>query len=306
MKKILLLLSFTTFIQITFGQKQRLGFNLSAGQTYYHLMQVVSNVKQEINGQINTVNVTMSGKMAFNVTDIKDSIYTMSVTYQQLSMTMKLPNGNMTFSSEKNDANDIFSNILRTIIDKPFLIAMTKTGKITEVKNIDSVFGNMFDKFPQLSPDQKQQIKGQIMQAYGEKAFKGSFEMVTAIYPNVSVEKGNTWTKETKLESAMEANLLTTFEYKEKADSYNLIIGRGKIKTADKDAYIQSNGMPIKYNLTGNMNSEIKVDNKTGWIIESKVNQTITGTAEIKDSPKTPGGLTIPMTIETEMTFSSK
>src|SRR6185369_17126715 len=111
MKKILLLLSFTTLIQISFGQKQRLGFNLTVGQTYYHLMEVVSNVKQEINGQINTVNVTMSGKMAFNVTSMKDSIYAMSVTYEQLSMTMKLANGEMTFNSEKNDPNDIFSNI---------------------------------------------------------------------------------------------------------------------------------------------------------------------------------------------------
>ena len=306
MKNFILLVSLVTVFQTTLGQKQKLGFNLSIGETYYHSMQSENNIKQEINGQKNTVDASISGKTAFKVTAIKDSLYEMNVTYQLLSITMKLPNGDMTFSSEKNDVNDIISNILGTIKDKPFVMSMTKTGKIVDVKNLDSIFGNLFDKFTQLSPDQKQQIKGQLMQAYGEKAFKGSFEMVTAIYPNDPVEKGNTWTTETKLESGMEANLLTTFEYKERADNYNLIIGNGKIETANKDAYIESDGMQLKYNLTGKMNSIIKVDRATGWIIESKINQNISGTAEIKDNPKLPGGLTIPMTIETEMIFHSK
>lgn len=68
---------------------------------------------------------------------------------------MSLPNGIMEFSSEKNDEKDIFSTILGVMKNKPFLVKMTKAGKVNEVKNIESVFSNIYDKFPQLTDIQK-------------------------------------------------------------------------------------------------------------------------------------------------------
>jgi hypothetical protein len=306
MKKIFTLLLVVAITQSIFGQKQNLGFNLKIGETYYYSLQSSSIIKQDINGQKVNIDVTISGKTAFKVTNQKDTVYDMTVNYEQLAMTMKLPNGEMNFNSDKQDENDIFSTILGTIKGKQFLMKMTKVGKIIEVKNLDSIFENLLDQFPKISSQQKQQIKAQILQAYGEKAFKGSYEMVTNIYSNSAVEKGNTWTINTKLESGMAATLLTTYEFKGKIENYNLIIGNGKFETLDKDAYTQINGMPVRYDLTGTMNSTLKVDVKTGWIIDAKVNQSMSGNAEIKDNPNLPGGLTIPMSFESIMTYSSK
>ena len=64
--------------------------------------------------------------------------------------------------------------------------------------------------------------------------------------------------------------------------------------------------MPLKYNMSGTMSSEIKVNRKSGWVIESKINQIIKGTAEVKDNPKIPGGMIIPMTMSNEMTITEK
>jgi hypothetical protein len=306
MKRIVILLLIVTITQSIFGQKQKLGFNLKVGETYYHVMQSSSTIRQDINGQKINIDVTISGKTAFKVTNLKDTLYDMAVSYERLAMTMKLPNGDMTFNSDKNDDNDIFSTILGAIKGKQFSIKMTKAGKIVEVKNLDSIFESLLDQFPKFTSQQKQQIKAQLLQAYGEKAFKGSYEMVTNIYSNSAVQKGSTWTINTKLESGMAATLLTTYEFKDKIENYNLIIANGKFETSDKDAYTQINGMPTRYDLTGTMNSTLKVDVKTGWIIEAKVNQLMSGNAEIKDNPNLPGGLTIPMSLENTMSYSSK
>lgn len=64
--------------------------------------------------------------------------------------------------------------------------------------------------------------------------------------------------------------------------------------------------MPLKYDMSGTMISEIKVNRKSGWVIESKINQTLKGTSQIKDNPKMPGGITIPMTMINEMTITDK
>ncbi len=306
MKKLLLFLTIVGITLSASGQKQKLGFNLKAGETYYHLLETASLIKQEVNGQQMNIDISMSLKIAYRIINVRDSIYDMKVSYQRLEMTMNLPNGKKEFDSENSNENDVFSTILSAMTGKEFTVQMSRVGKILSVQNLDSVFGNLFDQFPQLAAEQVQQMKAQLKQAYGEKAFKGSFEMVTAIYSNAAVEKGSTWQITTHLESGMAATLQTTFEWKEKTEAYHLIIGSGIIKTLDKDAYTEISGMPIKYDLAGTMNSVLKVDPKTGWMIEAKINQLITGSAEIKDNPQLPGGMTIPMVLESKMDYSSK
>jgi hypothetical protein len=100
MKRTSLLLIITIVFQSAFAQKQLLGFNLLAGETYHLIMQSSSTVKQDVNGQKVKIAITLPGKIAFKVTGTKDSIYDI-VSYQQLAITMKLPNGDMNFNSDK-------------------------------------------------------------------------------------------------------------------------------------------------------------------------------------------------------------
>ncbi len=304
MKRILNLLIGLVLLTSCQAQKEKLELHLTKGEIYNQKM--VSNVSilQTINGQQVNMKISINAKMTYKVTDIQNSVYDMEVRYESLIMKMSLPNGEMEFSSEKNDESDIFSTILGTMKNKPFLVKMTKTGKVNEVKNIESVFLNMFDKFPQLSDVQKQQIKGQIMQAYGEKAFKGNIEMCSAIFSDSPVSKGDKWTINTQLESAMSAKMETVYELKDNTDSYYQILGNSKIETADKDAYIESNGMPLKYDMIGTMTSDIKTNKKTGWTISAMINQSIKGTAYVKDNPQLPGGMAIPMTMNNVMTIT--
>ncbi len=306
MKRILNLLIGLALLTSCQAKKEKLELNLTKGEIYTQKM--ISNVSilQTINGQQVKMNMSINAKMTYKVTGIQNAVYDMEVRYESLIMKMNLPNGEMEFSSEKNDENDIFSTILGTMKNKPFLVKMTRTGKVNEVKNIELVFSDMFNKFPQLSDVQKQQIKGQLMQAYGEKAFKGNFEMCSAIFSDSPVSKGDKWTINTQLESGMSAKIETIYELKEITDSYCQILGNSKIETADKDAYIKSNGMPLKYDLAGTMTSDIKIDKKSGWILSAIIRQSIKGTAYIKDNQQMPGGMAIPMTMNSEMTISEK
>jgi hypothetical protein len=306
MKKILTLIFAIVLCATCQAQEEKLGLNLSKGEIYYHNLISNASITQIVNMRQINMNTTINGKMAFKVIDVQNSIFDMEVRYESLSMKMSLPNGTFEFSSDKNDEGDIFSSVLGAMKNKPFLVKMTKAGKVTEVKNIEALFSNAFVKLPQLTEAQKQQVLTQVAQAYGEKAFKGNLEMVTAIFPDSKVTTGDKWVIKTQLESGMSANMETSYELKEINDSYCLIKGDSKINTADKDAIIQSNGMPLKFDLTGTMSSDIKISRNTGWISESKISQVITGNSQIKDNPNLPGGLIIPMTIKNEMIITDK
>jgi len=288
------------------AQQTELKLSLEKGKEYKQITDSKATIIQDINGQKMNMEMTIKGSMTYLVKVVNENDYEMEVKYERLSMTMQLPQGTMEFSSEKNDEQDVFSMILAEMKNSPFQITMTKSGKITEVKNIELLFESAFSKFSQIPENQMAQIKAQLMKAYGEEAFKGSIEMVTAIYPDKSVVKGESWEIKTKLESGMSADMTTTYQYTENNSDYYLIVGDSKIATADKDAYIESNGMPMKYDLTGNMSSEIKVDKTSGWIIEAKINQDIKGDVYIKGNPQMPEGMKIPMVMKNDMTFSNQ
>jgi hypothetical protein len=307
MKK-LLITSFYLFCVITaYSQKVDLKLNLEEGKSYKQISKANATIIQDLNGQKMEMVIVIYGEMSYLVkSKSRGYYYDMEVQYDRLKMDMQMPQGTMTFDSESDNEQDIFSSIMSTMKNKAFGVRMSEKGKIEEISNVDILFENMFAKFPELPEAQQTQIKKQMIDAYGEKAFKGNIEMITSMFPEHKVAVGDTWNVETKLESGMAAKVESTFELIESTKDHNLIRGEALMATEDKDAYIETNGMPLKYNLSGTMNSEITIDAQSGWIIEAKINQNLAGNTSIKDNPQIPGGMTIPMEMQSEIVVTDK
>ncbi|WP_183563915.1 DUF6263 family protein [Mucilaginibacter sp. SP1R1] len=288
------------------AQKLKLTLNLTKGNTYSMVTNTVSTIKQTINGQANNVDLTIAGTTSFKVLNADDSVYYMEVNYKSLSMKMQLPTGPISFDSQKKDPSDIMSSILAGLVNKPFTATFTKSGKVHEVENVEIMIASVLDGFPQIQGEQKQQIKNQFLQSFGAKAIKGNIEMSTAVFPEVPVSKNDKWTINTILESAMTANLNTVYQLTDVTPTSYIIHGNATIETSKKDDFKTVNGMGMKYNMSGTMTMDIKADKTTGWISESKTKQMISGTVEIKDNPKVPGGMTFPMSVVNESVTTDK
>ncbi|MGL1885476.1 MAG: DUF6263 family protein [Reichenbachiella sp.] len=298
----------TLLFVITFcqAQKSTLILNLKKNVEYTQLTKSQSTIIQDINGQKMNIEMTITGNMSYFVNTVTNDGFEIDVSYKSLSISMQLPQGTMEFSSEKKIEEDVFSLILTEMKNKKFQIKMTRYGRVSEVRNIEVLFESAFSKFSEIPEAQLAQIKTQLLKAYGEAAFKGNIEMVTAIYPNGKVKKGAEWEIETKLEGGMSADMTTTYKFSDSTNDYYIITGESIIETADKDAYIQSNGMPMKFDLNGTMSSDIKIDKKSGWIIEAIVSQEIKGDTFIKENPQMPNGMKIPVIMKNEITFANK
>ncbi len=300
MKKIFSTLVTVMIIGQCFAQKADLKLNLEVGKVYKQTTVSKANIVQEFGGQEMEILMTIKGEMSYLVKSIAGNNYDMDVEYDRLSIMMKMPQGEMDFNSDKQDEDDIFSTILKEMLHKPFHVTMTKKGKVLAVKNIDALFESVFSKFSEIPEAQLAQIKEQLEKSYGESGFRGNIEMVTSIFPDKPVAIGDQWTIETKLESGMTANVTTVYKYVEKNSNYVLIKGDSKVKTVDSDEYMESNGMEMKLDLVGTMVSEVKIDPKTGWIIEAKINQELNGDTVVKPNAQIPDGMTIPMAMKTE------
>ena len=217
-----------------------------------------------------------------------------------------MTNGNTEMDSKKTDVKDIPSNIVAAMMNKPFNISITKSGKIISAENVERMITGVFNSFTQVDSVKREQIKNQFLQSFGAKAFKGNLEIATAIFPDEYVRKNRKWVHNSKLESTIIANLQTSYKILDITDDSYLIHGDGIILTDNNADATSINGLPVKYHLTGTMVSDIKADKITGWITELKVKQMMKGDFEIQDNPKVPGGETIPITISNEQVTTDK
>src|SRR5690606_36306833 len=134
-------------------QNSDLSLKREKGKEYKQITNSKTTIIQEVNGQKVNMVMTIKGTMTFLVKDITENGYNMDAKFEELSMSMQMPQGLMEFSSEQNDANDIFSTILGAMKDKAFGITMSKTGKITDVKNVEALWStaiNTFDQLPEM------------------------------------------------------------------------------------------------------------------------------------------------------------
>lgn len=298
----LILCVFVTAVSIA---QTSLNLNLTQGKEYRQNSELKMTMTQSFGGQTMNIVATVKGVMKYNVKGVTPTVYDIDVLYENMSMEMQMPQATMKFSSENPSEEDMFSQVLSSMTNKPFQVQLSKTGKVISIKNIGSLFATAFDKFPNITEEQKAQVKGQLEQSYGEKAFASNIEMMFAIYPDKPVKIGEKWTVQSKLRSSISADISTTYQYVEDGADFRKIRGDSKITAEENGVYTNSNGMDMKFNMNGTMISDIKVDKKTGWVLEAKITQDIAGEAHVKGNEQMPDGMSIPMTIKTEILNTS-
>jgi hypothetical protein len=293
------------FIANFANAQYELRLNLEKGKTYFHHSSSTLIIDQDINGQKVNVTSTIKGGMSYKVLDKSDTTYTLETTYTSLSLGMKGPTGDISFSSEKPyDANDAMSNILKAMVNHSFVVVMLSNGKISAVRGIDSLWSNMVNNLSEIPKQKRDQILAQLKQSYGENTLKSNMEMLTAIFPSKKVKVNDQWENAIQMKSTM--NLITHNRFK--LVDYNAyfydITNHAEVKTSNDTVTV--NEMPVIYNLSGPIDSKIKVDTKTGWIINADLHQELKGDFIILDNPKVPGGLTVGMSMINVSLFGGK
>ena len=272
----------------------RLSLNLEKDSQYFQRTSTNLSVEEEENGKKTTTKSQISGAIRFRVIGSSGTDYQMEVAYTELSLSLTTPNGEISFSSLKPaDEKDIFSKLLKYIINHPFYLTMENTGKIKEVHGVDSLWSGITQEFPDLDEAQKEQIVGQLKQSYGENSLRGNIEQLTAIFPDTKVKINEEWQNSISQKANISFITANHFKLTAYTKQFADIENHATIRTTDDSTSL--NGMRAKYNLNGSTDSKIKVNTKTGWIVEATINQQMKGDLAISDNPKIPGGMTIPM-----------
>ena len=168
----------------------------------------------------------------------------------------------------------------------PFHFKMSRTGKITDLKNVNADSAKI--------------------QFACNLVFQGMVQTVPEMYPIVKVSRGEKWTINNTLLSSAFSTTGTIYELKEVTDNTLVISGTSIVKTnVNEENRTKANANPMP-DLTTTTALNIKIDRKTGWIIEAKINQTMKETMTEKVDPKKPGTKVSQINMNSETTLSGE
>ena len=266
---------------ITFSFSQVLELNLTVGESYYHDNKTKVVKTQEINGESLISDISYGGKMSFLVKEKKDSVYHLEVRFQTMYLKVNSNGNEITANTQQIDSTDILSMLLKELTESPFDISISKYGIVQEV-TMEKVFDNLFSFNPDLPKIEKARMIYMLKQSFGEKAMKGSVEMLTAIYPKKVVKEGDKWKNKIRLETVSGITMENEFVLEELNQDFAIINSQSKTISDDNNSFIKINGELLRFNSNGSMISTFKIDKNTGWIKESEINQNISGVNEKK------------------------
>lgn len=278
MKKIYTLLLASIILTSIQAQSIDLSFKLEKGKEYKHITSTKSTVAQNMMGQDINMTMTVNGATSFIVKDNTNDNYEMDATYDELSMTIEMPQGKQSYSSEVSDVNDQVSSLLRNIKGKTIEVVMSKTGKVKEVRNTKVLEQTINESFEQLPEEERAQVKAQVMEAFGDETIKRNMESVSGIYPDKPVKKGDKWIIDTSIDGDVKIKLSTEYELVDFTSEYALIKGYATIEPLDSET---ASMIPMNFEFSGSQIAEIKVDVTTGWIIDAQITQEIEGEVEM-------------------------
>jgi hypothetical protein len=214
--------------------------------------------------------------------------------------------GNFVMRSDSAQDKNLGSQILNKMMNKHFTVKMSTYGEIIDVVGSDKLMEEAVNAVSGADQSQLATMKESIKQFAGKEALKGSLGMSMRCLPEKPVSVGDTWTNQVELASAMSAMVNNTWKLTGRNAGVSSLEGKSVIKSKENTTAQKVNGIPVKYNLNGEQQILSKIDEKTGWLIESTSNQEISGEMELDLSAQGSGTQKVPIKIKSKIHSSGK
>lgn len=289
MKSSLYITFFLCFGLLGFGQTT-LSYHLEKGDVFTILQKAHQVITQSMEGTEHEITNDIEGILEFKVLGQKEGNYEIALTFKDLNMkiTSSLQGEMMNVRAKEVEEGDMQSRIFNSLLNSPVQITLAKTGDILSVMGGDSLVAKMAKASGLTDQYALNLMKKSLRDEFGSEAMANSYEQMTFIYPDKTIQVGDIW----------ENNHNGKLRAKNKwvlngLDEHQAEIGG----TALVDMDVTEPGTTMK--LEGSQVTEITTDLKSGFIQMMKVEGRLDGTGTVVQL----GAQKIPTEIRTSITY---
>ncbi len=255
-------------------------YNLKKGDVFTLTANIKQDIEQEVQGQAISTDQSIVNTDELEVVAVKGDVYTIKITGIRRAIALESVMGSQEMDSDSDDAA---SMPLRILNGKSYTVEMNSLGRILKINGVSEMRDAMKKEFLDSGMGA---VADQMLASFSDDLMKNSFESQMSIYDETN---GSEWTvTTTSVVNNIPVELVNTLRW----DDDKTILAEA---TIDMSGTMEMMGTTVKSAMTGDQQTIIDLDVKTGMPTKIQAIQTAEGNLEAQ-------GMTIPMTLITEVT----
>lgn len=283
---LLLLLTFAACKQEK-KEEVKLRLNFKEGKTYSYKITTDQEIEQTIQGQKMDIKQVIGMNYVFDVQKVdKNGNATVKVTYKSLSLSQHGAGSNIEYNSE-NPGTDIplAAKGFHNMAGKSFNMQVTPEGQIKNVQGIDKILDELFAGKEYKNNEEVTALRNSMKEQFGEKAIAQNMNNMLNIFPDESMETGESWQRTLSMSSGFPVILENNYTLKEIKGQLAIVELKSEIKPNEKAKEMEMGGAKVLYNLSGNQSGTLKINKNSGLISTAEIKQELNGDAKLQAGP---------------------
>ena len=282
------------------GSKELVGlrYNLEEGNAYKQEQTITQAMSYTMMGMPIDQKTTTITNTTHKVKAINEAgNFLTDVTYDRVRSTSEAMGQTQTYDSDTDTtrgADVLARNPQGFLVGNTITTEMTPNGEIVAIEGLQQMVKQMFGE----DAAGNDLSKSAFLEMFNEEQMKRNFGQASNIYPEDSVQVGDTWTTKMKIEKPMPMQTDMTYTLKDAKPDVFVLGLEGTLSTGENGA-IDMGGQKVDVTMDGTMSGELTVDRATGWILQSRLVQDAKGKMNIK-------GIQADMNIKTTTEITGK
>lgn len=285
------------------AQKMQYKLTLQKGQKYYIRMITEQQITQTVMGQEQNIEQTIGMGTDFDVNDVDEKGNAwVRYAYRWAKFRQKGPMGEIVYDSSKKDSQvSPATQGFAALLGEEFWLKITSKGQVVEVKGLDKMRSNIQKKLPE-GPMREAMMQG-LQQYLGEEGIKELIESSMAMYPDMAVGVGDSWSKTIVLSYGLPMILENKWTLKQRKDGVATIEVASTFKPNPQAKPMEMGPTKMSYEISGKQQGIIEMEESTGRLISSKLNQEMSGQIKMVVSGPQPQEMAMPVKIKGVVTM---
>jgi hypothetical protein len=279
------------------SEKIFLQLRFEEGKTYRMRMTTQQKITQTMQGRTMEMPQSIGFGLTQAVKEVKeDGTAVVQVTYDSIQFKQEGPMGAMDYDSDNPpETVPLMAKGFAALVGQGFSLDMTPEGRVIRVEGADQLLARVTESIDIAVPAMRSTIETQMKQQFGDQALKEMMEQMMAIYPEEAVAVGDSWSRKMTVARGFPMIIDNNWTLKSRADGVAVVEVSSKVEPNPDAGPMEMGGMSIQQKLRGTQNGTIEIDETSGWVVKSTLNQDFSGEMTVVGGPQE---VTIPMSLE--------
>ncbi len=277
-----------------------LSYQTKAGDVYSTTLSMTQSITQSMMGTDQIAENEQVISVDFKTSGSSDGLFTSDLLYKRVIINQSSPMGTTGFDSQTS--GDDIPPALRgyaSLVDKGYQISFDKTGSVHSVSGVKTMITSMVEELELPTEAAKDRLKANLATQFNDETMLSQIQNGFIIYPKGKIDSGDTWMEDQSVTSPYPLSISTTYTLKGYDKDFAYITVSSTISTG-ANSNMSVEGAEIEFDLEGIQTGNIKVDRKSGFILESNLEQNTSGMMKVI----APQQMEIPMTLKSTISIT--